>query len=150
MILSTRNICMVHFTLLNAICYKLLTAPADISGHGLVFILGRAMRLPDAQFSKDDPAIGLVVIVLMQLSIVDIAAYIDPSISFLSIAVPFRLTLSFIVSGVGYFSQGENIALSNSVVFTFSFLEVIFQFWLYVSVRDDRMRVIREQVPVDE
>ncbi|KAK7206274.1 increased loss of mitochondrial DNA protein 1 [Myxozyma melibiosi] len=147
MILSTKNICMVHFTLLNAISYKLLTSPQDISRHGLVFIIGRAMSLPDAEFTKDDPAVGMIAVVLMQLSVVDISAYIDPTTTFLGIAVPFRLMLAFVVSGAAYLSSGDNIALSNSVVFTFAFIEVLMQFWLFVSVREDRSRLIREQAP---
>ncbi|KAK9430482.1 increased loss of mitochondrial DNA protein 1 [Lipomyces doorenjongii] len=147
MILSSKNICILHFTFLNAIVYKLLTNPGEVSGHGFVFILGRAMRLPDAEFKEDDPAVGLIAILLLYVGISDLATIVTPNPKFLEVAVsnatwvlavPFRLMLAFTVSGFAYLTPGSNIAISNSMVFALSFVEVVLQFWLFLTLREER------------
>ncbi|KAK9371248.1 increased loss of mitochondrial DNA protein 1 [Lipomyces kononenkoae] len=147
MILSSKNICILHFTFLNAIVYKLLTNPAQVSGHGFVFILGRAMRLPDAEFKDDDPAVGLIAILLLYVGISDLATILSPNPDFLEVAVPFRLMLAFTVSGFAYLTPGSNIAISNSMVFALSFVEVVLQFWLYLSLREERSAAAQVQRP---
>ncbi|KAK9364008.1 increased loss of mitochondrial DNA protein 1 [Lipomyces starkeyi] len=138
MLLSSKNICIVHFTFLNAIVYKLLTNPAEVSGHGFVFLLGRAMRLPDAEFKEDDPSVGLIAILLLYVGISDLATIVTPNPKFLEVAVPFRLMLAFTVSGFAYLTPGSNIAISNSMVFALSFVEVVLQFWLFLTLREER------------
>ncbi|KAK9476371.1 increased loss of mitochondrial DNA protein 1 [Lipomyces japonicus] len=150
MLLSSKNICVVHFSILNAIIWKLLVDPAAVSGHGLVFIIGRAMQLPDAEFKKDDPAIGLIIVLLIYAAISDISVIISPNTSFLEVTVPFRLMFSFIVTAFSYLGSDSNISLSNSIVFTISFVEIIIQFWLYTTLREERSVKIRQQVPIDE
>ncbi|KAK9467765.1 increased loss of mitochondrial DNA protein 1 [Lipomyces arxii] len=144
-LLSSKNICLVHFALLNAVAYKLLTNPADISGHGTIFMIGRAMALPDAEFSEDDPALGLAAFLLLNLSIVDLTAMSITSTSFLELAVPLRLMLSFVVCGFGYMVPDSSIAIANSAVFSISFLDIMMQFWLYITIREERSLIIREQ-----
>ncbi|KAK9319760.1 increased loss of mitochondrial DNA protein 1 [Lipomyces orientalis] len=147
MILSSKNICILHFTFLNAIVYKLLTNPTVVSGHGFVFILGRAMRLPDAEFKEDDPAVGVIAILLLYLGISDLATILAPNPRFLEVAVPFRLMLAFTVSGFAYVAPESNIAISNSLVFALSFVEVVLQFWLFVTLREERRGQPQPQGP---
>ncbi|KAK9458649.1 increased loss of mitochondrial DNA protein 1 [Lipomyces oligophaga] len=148
MLLTSGNISMVHFTLLNAIIYRLLTDPSKVSGHGLVFLLGQAMKLPDAEFTEGDPLIGLLVVVLLHLSMVDLAAFMSSEGSdFLRILAPFRCMIAFVVCGFAYFDSGSTNALSNSVVFAISFIELFFQFWLFTTLREEHSATYQEQVP---
>ncbi|KAK9237682.1 increased loss of mitochondrial DNA protein 1 [Lipomyces kononenkoae] len=150
MILSSKNICILHFTLLNAIVYKLLTNPAEVSGHAFVFIIGRAMRLPDAEFKEDDPAVGLIAILLLYLGVSDLATIVTTNSRFLEVAVPFRLMLAFTVSGFAYLTTGSNIAISNSMVFALSFVEVVLQFWLYITLLEETSTAAQVQGPPEQ
>ncbi|KAK9470468.1 increased loss of mitochondrial DNA protein 1 [Dipodascopsis tothii] len=151
MILSAKSICLVHFALLNGVAIKLLTDPASISNHGMVWTIGRAMRLPDAEFAKGDPAVGAIAIALLFLGITDLTSITAFNAQFLEVAVPFRLMLAFTIAAFAYLAEDASTAIANSVVFTFAFLEVTMQFWLYVTLREERQKRVVVQVnDVDE
>ncbi|KAK9454578.1 increased loss of mitochondrial DNA protein 1 [Dipodascopsis uninucleata] len=143
MILSSKNIVIVHLTFLNAIVYKLLTDAPALAKHPLIFIVGRAMRLPDIDLYYDDPKVGIIVVVMLNMIITDLATMMTDSSSFLGVAVPFRLMLCFTVAAFAYLTSESNVILSNSAVFCFSFIEIVIQFWLFLTLREERQRLIK-------
>ncbi|KAK9450895.1 increased loss of mitochondrial DNA protein 1 [Limtongia smithiae] len=143
MLISSKNICIIHFAFLNAIAYKLLTHPEDVSRHVVVFMIGRAMEMSIADFSEDDPALGFVAFLLLFIGASDLAASMQQVPTYMELAAPFRLLLTFAVAIYAFFTNGDNEMIANSVVFAFCFLEMPIQFWLYITVREERAARIR-------
>ncbi|KAI9791921.1 MAG: hypothetical protein M1833_001303 [Piccolia ochrophora] len=134
-----RALSLFHLTL----GYFFLTAPQKVADQNLVFILGEAMGLPQVESfnSRSGPA-AMLGAVLALVGVSDLLAVSLPeevfpfywgnqAYSYLS--KPARLG-SLKVK----YQPGAGEDLTNAVIFTWAFLEVITWFWIFVTLRDER------------
>ena len=194
--------------------YYLLTSPATITDHNLVFMLGEAMALPHAHSHAPSPTYlttqtgptptavtALVALLLALASITDLSAFAAlPSDDeggdgksggggqilhyYWRSIVPVRLLFFFAVTGGSYLGaegamgmlkgegrpssggrgsgsgvsgagagigggggDGWREACCNSLVFTWGFLEMVFWFWMFVTLREEgKVRAGKEAV----
>lgn len=116
--------------------YFLLKDPGAIAANRYVVVMAQSMRIPHVVVRDDDPMIGLVAFLLAILGICDIPPLFGHYIEYLETNVPIRLCGYFFICIYGY--HVYNPYLSNSIVFCFGFVEVVFNFLIYSSVREDR------------
>ena len=141
-----RTISLFHLTC----AYYLLTSPAKLADHNLVFILGASMDISPASgssLSLSSPALALAALFLIILGISDLAAtgLPDEVASFYwSSQAPIRLAVFFGITGFSYLGKagakgmlpkganhpGVSGLVCNNVVFTWGFVEMLGWFWV--------------------
>ncbi|KAI1005848.1 hypothetical protein K3495_g2372 [Podosphaera aphanis] len=134
-----------------------------LADHTLVFIIGEAMGLPwSRSFESKSPALAFVATVLLLLGISDLISLLQPE-KIIELhwgaQAPVRLLIFFSLSFYSYsFSQSSPIfastpyiasswgeGLKNRVLFTWSFIEMIAWFWVYVTLREER-KTLRSRI----
>lgn len=121
-----------------------------------MFLLGESMKLPTPSvFNKPSAATAFIALILAFLGIIDLTAVSMPeeyAEIYWGTQTPVRLLFLFIITGYTYmFKEGGILAatggnykpragdnLKNSVVFTWSFLELSAWFWVFITLRDER------------
>ena len=141
-----RTISLFHLTC----AYYLLTSPAKLADHNLVFILGASMDISPASGSSlsfSSPALALAALFLTILGISDLAATGLPeevASYYWSSQAPIRLAVFFGITGFSYLGKagakgmlpkganhpGVSGLVCNNVVFTWGFVEMLGWFWV--------------------
>ncbi|KAM0802801.1 increased loss of mitochondrial DNA protein 1 [Usnea florida] len=144
-----RTVTLFHLT----ISYYLFTSPAIIASHSLVYVLGASMELPDPppSLSRPSPAATLAALFLTLLGLSDLTSSglsEEVGSHYWSSQAPVRLAFFFAVTGYSFAGKPGGLlggkvgtdgdGLCNSVVFTWAFLEMLWWFWIYVTVRDEK------------
>ncbi|KAF1987727.1 hypothetical protein K402DRAFT_353311 [Aulographum hederae CBS 113979] len=157
-----RGLSLFHITL----AFLLLTAPAKVADQNVVFMLGEAMHLPHTtSFNSTSPPIAFLAAVFAFFGLADLTAVSMNeliAIEYWSSQAPVRLFFLFILTGYTYVAKpggllgvkaveygmvsGPGDHLKNSIVFTWSFLEVICWFWIFVSLRDERRNIALREI----
>ncbi|KAI9818223.1 MAG: hypothetical protein M1827_000848 [Pycnora praestabilis] len=150
-----RTLSLFHLTL----AFFFLTAPHKIVDQNLVFVLGTAMGLPDAQsFERPSAPAAFLSAVLALLGFSDLVAVALPeeiASHHWSSQTPIRLLFFFLITGYTYtfkpgglgakegaeYTAGAGDNLKNNVVFTWGFVEMVCWFWVYVTLRDERRQM---------
>ncbi|CAD6575659.1 MAG: hypothetical protein ASARMPREDX12_008546 [Alectoria sarmentosa] len=159
-----RTLSLFHLT----VSYYLFTSPSTIASQNLVYVLGAAMDIPDPpiSLSTPSPASTLAALFLALLAISDLTSSGLPEevgSHYWSSQAPIRLAFFFGITGYSYAGKPgglwggkagtEGKGLCNSVVFTWGFLEMLWWFWVYVTLRDekrDMMVKVQERRKVED
>ncbi|CAN6669446.1 hypothetical protein TRVA0_041S01222 [Trichomonascus vanleenenianus] len=102
------------------------------------------MELPLANLRYDNPLIGLVALLLILLGVADLPPLAGDYILYFENALLYRLFAYFGIAGYSYFVYSP--LLSNSLVFCFSFLELVLNFVIYATLREERNDINGEQL----
>ncbi|KAL8773117.1 MAG: hypothetical protein Q9209_001793 [Squamulea sp. 1 TL-2023] len=145
-----RSLSLFHLSL----SYFLITSPGTIVNQSLVFILGASMKLPTPpSFSMASPSTALSGLFLAVLGLTDLAACSIPeeiSSYYWGSQAPIRCTFFFALTGYAYAFKPEGPIrgvsqkaspwdnLHTSVVFAWSFLEMVSWFWIFTTLREER------------
>ncbi|CAO1596553.1 hypothetical protein XANCAGTX0491_000392 [Xanthoria calcicola] len=137
-----------------SVAYFLIASPSTIVNQSLVFILGASMRLPTPpSLSVASPSTAFSALILALLGLTDLAACSLPEEIFSyywGSQAPIRCTFFFALAGYAYAFKPEGPVrgvsrqgnpwdnLHTSVVFTWSFLEMISWFWIFITLREER------------
>ncbi|KAL8808350.1 MAG: hypothetical protein Q9182_000170 [Xanthomendoza sp. 2 TL-2023] len=141
-----------------SLSYFLITSPSTIVNQSLVFILGAAMRLPTpSAFSVASASTALAGLILALLALADLTACSSPDEIFSyywGSQAPIRCTFFFALTGYAYAFKPQGPIrgalhqaspwdnLNTSVVFTWSFLEMISWFWIFITLREERRELV--------
>ncbi|KAF2665921.1 hypothetical protein BT63DRAFT_416355 [Microthyrium microscopicum] len=156
-----RSLAIVHITL----AYFIFTSPQMLADQNIVVLLGEAMHLPRVSgFNKTSPATAMLAVVFALLGLSDLtSAALSDHIAYeywLS-QTPIRLLFLFGLTSYTYVSKpasampfgtskfyqtpaGDN--LKNGLVFTWSFLEMVFWFMVFLALREERKSLSRRKV----
>ncbi|KAL9042727.1 MAG: hypothetical protein Q9180_000385 [Flavoplaca navasiana] len=137
-----------------SLSYFLIASPSTIAKQSLVSILGASMQLPTPpSFWVASPSTALAALFLALLGFTDLAACSLPeeiASYYWGSQAPIRCTFFFALTGYAYaFKPGGPVRgnakqanpwdnLNTSVVFTWSFLEMINWFWIFITLREER------------
>ncbi|KAL8695484.1 MAG: hypothetical protein Q9218_000062 [Villophora microphyllina] len=137
-----------------SLAYFLIASPSTLTNQSLVFILGASMQLPTpSSLATTTPASALTALVFALLACTDLTACSLPeeiSSYFWGTQAPVRCTFFFALTGYVYAFKpkgpfrGDSAKgspwdhLNNSVIFTWSFVEMICWFWIFITLREDR------------
>ncbi|CAF9915727.1 hypothetical protein IMSHALPRED_002684 [Imshaugia aleurites] len=148
-----RTVSLFHLTL----SYYLFTSPSTIASQNLVYVLGAAMEIPDPpiSLSTPSPASTLAALFLALLAISDLTSSGLPEevgSHHWSSQAPVRLVFFFAVTGYSYAGKPGGLwggkagtraeVLCNSVVFTWGFMEMLWWFWIYITLRDEKRELM--------
>ncbi|KAL8781800.1 MAG: hypothetical protein Q9203_000101 [Teloschistes exilis] len=144
-----------------SLSYFLITSPSTLTNQSLVFILGASMQLPTpSSFANTSPASALTALVFALLGYTDLTACSLPeevSSYFWGSQAPVRCTFFFALTGYVYAFKPKGPIraasekespwdhLNNSIVFTWSFVEMICWFWIFITLRDERRELAIRQ-----
>ncbi|CAL8577007.1 hypothetical protein XPA_002865 [Xanthoria parietina] len=144
-----------------SVAYFLIASPSTIVNQSLVFILGASMRLPTPPSLSDaSPSTAFSALILALLGLTDLAACSLPeeiSSYYWGSQAPIRCTFFFALTGYAYAFKPEGPVrgisrqahpwdnLHTSVVFTWSFLEMISWFWIFITLREERRELAVRQ-----
>ncbi|PHH62655.1 hypothetical protein CDD81_6801 [Ophiocordyceps australis] len=159
------SISLFHMTL----AFFFLTSPSTVNDQILVYILGESMGIPIVRgFDSPSAPLALLAVVLALLGLSDLVSLSMPeelgSLYHWGTQAPLR---SFITMALVFYSYFQSVRvprgpssahdaslhggnLTNRVVFTFAFLEMITWFWIWVTLREERHGIIermRKQGP---
>ncbi|KAI9894406.1 MAG: hypothetical protein M1814_003163 [Vezdaea aestivalis] len=162
-----RTLSLFHLTL----AYYFLVSPGTLAEQSLVFLLGEAMHLPAARNLDKPTAPGsLLAMVLVLLGMNDLVAVSLPeevARYYWGSQAPLRLLFFFCLPGYIYlarpggllagsstsFASGAD-GLTNGLVFTWVFVEMVSWFWIYTTIRDERkdaaIRIMNRRKAEDE
>ncbi|KAL8655696.1 MAG: hypothetical protein Q9210_000718 [Variospora velana] len=145
-----RTLSLFHLSL----SYLLITSPSTILNQSLVFLLGASMQLPTpTSFSVSSPSTTFAALILALLGLIDLTGCSLPEeigSLYWGSQAPIRCSFFFALSAYAYaFNPGGPIRgvsnkagpwdnLHNSIVFTWSFLEMTYWFWIFVTLREER------------
>ncbi|KAL9138017.1 MAG: hypothetical protein Q9175_000757 [Cornicularia normoerica] len=150
-----RILTLFHLTL----SYYLFTSPATITSQNLVYVLGVSMDIPDPpiSLSTPSPASTLAALFLALLAISDLTSSglsEEVGSHYWSSQAPVRLAFFFALTGYSYAGKPGGLlggkaetkgeVLCNSVVFTWGFLEMLWWFWIYVTLRDEKRKLMAQ------
>ncbi|KAI8935998.1 hypothetical protein NX059_007501 [Plenodomus lindquistii] len=153
-----RSISLFHVTL----AALLLKSPATIARQGIVSVLGQSMQLPTPRdFNTPTAATAFLAVLFAFIALTDLTAL---SLSdevydqFWGVQTPVRLVFLFALTGYAYVSKeggmfaprtqdyamSSGAGLSNSVVFTWAFLELVTWFFVYTSLRQEKQEKLNK------
>ncbi|KAI4120090.1 MAG: hypothetical protein LQ345_000046 [Seirophora villosa] len=136
-----------------SLSYFLIASPSTIVNQSLVFILGASMQLPTPDsFSISSPSITFSALLLALLGLIDLTGCSLPEeigSLYWGSQAPIRSAFFFTLSAYTFAFKPADLSaekassspwdtLHNSVVFTWSFLEMIYWFWIFVTLREER------------
>lgn len=125
-ILSIRNQVLLYTTLLSSLSFFCLIKPEVILQQGTILLLADAMEIPNYPYTAN--SLAPAGFVLAVLTLVYFVILVRNDMAFLSALAPLRFIMSFAICGWSYFSS--NIRTGNSLIFTFGFGDMIFQYWM--------------------
>ncbi|KAL8843580.1 MAG: hypothetical protein Q9170_000084 [Blastenia crenularia] len=145
-----RAVSLFHISL----SYFLITSPSTIANQSLIFILGASMQLPTPpSLLSTSPSTAFAAIIIALIGLIDFTACSLPeeiASIFWGSQAPIRCAFFFALTGYAYAFKPEGPIrgaskkespwddLHNSVVFTWSFLEMICWFWIFITLREER------------
>jgi len=151
------SLSLFHITL----AFFFLTSPAVVADQTLVFIIGEAMGLPwTRSFEQQSPPLAFLSAVLLVFGISDLVSVSLPeeiSQYHWGSQAPVRLAVFFCLAFYSYaFSDSSPMystktyhasawgeGLKNRVLFTWAFVEMITWFWVFVTLREEKVALLR-------
>ncbi|KAF2034681.1 hypothetical protein EK21DRAFT_56173 [Setomelanomma holmii] len=155
-----RSLSLFHVTL----AALLLRNPKIIANQSIVLLLGQSMQLPTPrEFQTPSASISFLAVLFAFIGLSDLTAVSmneELSDEYWGAQTPVRLLFLFALTAYTYmFKKGGMLAprsgdylmdagttLSNSVVFTWGFLEMAAWFWVFVTLREERREKARKIV----
>lgn len=165
-LISTKSLILIRSSVLWSFAYFLIAEPVKLVENEFVLIVSGAMHLvsvndnsvdssiddrrlncsytatstrsnqPPVVIRHEEPLVGLVALLLTVLGLQDVGALGADYLKYLEFTVPARLTVFFLITAYIYYNPQSNI--SNGFTFTYGFLEMILNFWIYATAREER------------
>ncbi|KAF2854566.1 hypothetical protein T440DRAFT_415919 [Plenodomus tracheiphilus IPT5] len=153
-----RSLSLFHITL----AALLLKNPATLARQGVVLVLGQSMQLPNPRdFNKPTAATAFLAVLFAFIGLTDLTAL---SLSdevfdqFWGTQTPVRLVFLFSLTGYAYMSKeggmfaprthdyamSSGATLSNSIIFTWAFFELVIWFFVYTSLRQEKQEKLNK------
>ncbi|BFZ62744.1 hypothetical protein YB2330_003854 [Saitoella coloradoensis] len=118
--------------------FLLLFRPNIVLDSNIVNVLGLAMEIPPVG-RIDQASLGLIGIILVVMAVQSAIPLARGDMLYFQTLAPIRLLISFVISAYtsGYL-QSKRPPVANSLSFTFAFIDLIWQFWLYASFGQEK------------
>lgn len=130
--LSSTTAIYIHCSFLFTVAFQLIKAPEAITSSVFILVFGQAMQIDQGSVGGD---LSLLCVLLVVLGITDIVQLLIENHKYFESIIPVRLTLCFLLAGVGYLYKG---VLHDDYVFVFLFMEIWFHFVIYNVVREEK------------
>lgn len=94
------------------------------------------MEVPIVVAKPENPLLGALSVIFGSLALSDLIPLMANNLEYFETIVPSRLAVYFILAAYGYLVK-ESI-LSNNWIFTYSFIEIWFNFLIYNNLKDEK------------
>ncbi|CCK70256.1 Ilm1p KNAG_0D05180 [Huiozyma naganishii CBS 8797] len=146
-VLSSVNVLFVRIAFLFTLSYLVLKDVNIILENSYLEILSQSMNLPAIAMNKYSAQLGMVSMLFVTLALGDLVPLLEDNKMYFGSAVPVRLLIFFVVTGLSYIWEG-NLYIHNNVVFAYSFVEVWLNFIIYNSLREEKMETFKAKSQV--
>lgn len=134
--LTAKTLIYARIAILTTVSYVFVKDPTIITSSGFVMLLGQAMEVQFAKVDPSNPLLGFVALILFALALCDLVPIMAENLDHFDSLVPSRLAFYFCLCAYTYFAKLSIV--SNSLVFTYSFLEIWLNFLIYNNLRDEK------------
>lgn len=135
-IFSSRVLISARLLLLSYVAYQLIVSPRTVIEYSGVMVLSSSMNLPLLMVNEKSPIYGVIGVVLLSLVLSDIGPLFEGNNAYFESTVFIRLSIFFGLCAYCYL--GTWVVLCNSIVFTYSFLEVWFGILTFSTLKEER------------
>ena len=133
-VISSKTLILYRVCWLWSCDYFLFRNPVTVYSNFLVVVLGQSLDLPHV-YDRGDQLAGILACVLGLVALDDfVILFQEGSIEHWRGVVPLRLAVFFVITFCSYYRVGP---LANSLAFTYSFIEMMVNFLLYIVVREE-------------
>lgn len=142
---SSKTLALYRVCTLWACALFLFKNPVTIYSNFAVVILGQALELPNVYTGGEgDKLAGIVAVLLILLGIEEfVVIFQENSGEHWRGSVPTRLTVYFALTLASYLGYRP---LANSLAFTYVFLELVVNFFMYLILREELNEVTRRTI----
>ncbi|ORY87610.1 increased loss of mitochondrial DNA protein 1 [Protomyces lactucae-debilis] len=130
--LSVQNLVLVYTTMLSSLAGFCIYDPRIILKQGTVQLIADAMQIPHYPYPPE--SLSIAGLLLFFQAWIYLTIYVRNDIGLLAALTPLRFLFSFALCGWSYLTS--NLAVGNALVFSAAFGDLIFQFWLYATLRE--------------
>ena len=146
-IFSSRVLISARLILLSYVAYQLIVSPRTVIEYSGVMVLSSSMNLPLLMVNEKSPIYGTIGVVLISLILSDIGPLFEGNNAYFESTVFIRL--SFFFGLCAYCYLGTWVVLCNSVVFTYSFMEVWFGILTFSTLKEERYTRAKKDITVE-
>lgn len=123
--------------------------PKFVVESGLVALIGASMEVKPLIVTQDNlSTLALSGLVFLILGMIYTISLLQSNFLFFSGITPIRAIFDFILTGFIYLKK-EHIA-SNSLTFTFAFCDLMWQFWMFAAMSEERAKYLKNQKKAEE
>ncbi|ODV77363.1 uncharacterized protein CANTADRAFT_27218 [Suhomyces tanzawaensis NRRL Y-17324] len=142
--LSAKTLLYARVVFIIIIAYYLVKDPEALSTAGFVVLLGQAMQVPLIRLQPTDTLTGFCAVIMAGFSIGDLIPLLANNVEYFDTLVPVRLAAYFGLAAYCYFVNDSPV--SNSLIFTFSFFEIWFNFLIYNNLKDEKYYRVKKYI----
>lgn len=144
---SSRFLLITRALLYTYTSYMLVFAPKTVIEYSGLLLLAQSMDLPLLMVNEKSPIYGAIGVVLFALVLSDVGPLIEANHAYFEITVLLRLVFSFAMCIFCYMVDSKAyVMVSNSVVFSFVFMEVWFGILTYSTLKEEKLNRARSTV----
>jgi uncharacterized membrane protein len=144
---SSRTLITIRLALFSYIAYNLIVSPDTVMEYSGVIVLSSSMGLPLLMVNEKSPIYGSIGVVMITLILSDLAPLMDGNVAYFESVVFLRLT--FFLGLCAYCYLGSWVVLCNSVVFSYSFIEVWFGILTFSTLKEEKYSRAKEIMTVE-
>lgn len=122
--------------LFSYIAYYLIVSPKTVLEYSGVLVLSSSMNLPLLMVNEKSPIYATIGVLMISLILSDAAPLIEGNTAYFESAVFARLLFFFGLCAYCYL--GDWVVLCNSVVFSYSFIEVWFGILTFSTLKEEK------------
>ncbi|CCH44849.1 putative membrane protein [Wickerhamomyces ciferrii] len=125
--------CCFLFTL----SFYMIKDPQTITDQPLLILFGQAMNVERGVINDlNEKTLGLVSLLFFSLGLIDFMQLLVDNVKYFESIIPLRLTIFFGIASYSYMIPTS--PFHNDLVFSYSFLEIWFNFLLYNVIREEK------------
>lgn len=138
---SAKTLIIHRIVWLITVGYFLLRSPETVYSNAIVAMLGQSLNLSPTYVGANDQLVVLVAALLFASALQDFAAlFRNNYIDYFRTTLPMRLVLFFGFSAASYMHLP---GYESASLFSYMFVEVVLNFWLYITIREEHNEQLR-------
>lgn len=144
---SARVLISARLLLLSFVAYGLIVSPRMIIEYSGILVLASSMNLPLLMVNEKSPIYGSIGVVLVTHILSELSPLLDKNIKYFESVVFLRLSFFFGLCTYCYF--GTWVVLCNSLIFTYSFLEVWFGILTFSTLKEEKYNRAKTEIKAE-
>ncbi|AOA64573.1 hypothetical protein PP7435_CHR4-0588 [Komagataella phaffii CBS 7435] len=141
--ISAANFTYIRLGYLLTLSFLLLKDPVYLVHYPMIILLTRAMNLPELEMDELNPIFGLISVLILLYAVHDLIPLLEGNVVYFRSIVPVRVSLFLIL--IFYCYVGSSYYLCNGLIFSFLFMEIWFNFFLYSLLNEEKEKESQQE-----